>query len=95
LAYELVAQIPGVRILGPAATKRSGLITFVVEGQAAADVAWRLDGFGIAVRAGHHCAMPLHQQLGLPASCRASFYLYNTRDEVEQFAAALAKIVRG
>ena len=93
LAYELVAKIPGVRILGPEPAKRGGLLTFVVAGKAASDIAWQLDGDGIAVRAGHHCALPLHQQLEIPASCRASFYLYNTREEVEQFASSLQRIL--
>lgn len=92
LAYERLRQIPQLQILGPPPPHRGGLVTFALPGKAAADLAWQLDGWGIAVRAGHHCALPLHQQLGLNASCRASFYLYNTREEVELFAAAVARL---
>jgi len=52
-----------------------------------------LDQKGIAIRAGHHCAMPLHESLGLGSTCRASFYLYNTADEVAEFVEALSKVV--
>ncbi len=56
------------------------------------DVATLLDQEGIAVRAGHHCAQPLHRLLGIPASCRVSFYLYNTPEEVDRFLAALDQV---
>jgi cysteine desulfurase/selenocysteine lyase len=62
---------------------------FLVRGIHAHDVAQIMDQFGVAIRAGHHCAMPLHKRLGLAASNRASFYFYNTLDEVEQLAVAL------
>jgi cysteine desulfurase/selenocysteine lyase len=63
-----------------------------MEGVHPHDVAAILDQDGVAVRAGHHCAMPLHQKLGLPATTRASFYLYNTREEVDQLITGLHKV---
>jgi len=64
---------------------------FSVEGIHAHDVAQLLDAEGVAVRAGHHCAMPLHDRLGVPATARASFYLYNTTSEVDVLIEALYK----
>ena len=92
-AYEQLAGINGMTILGPAADSRSGLISFVVDGVATQDISILLDQQGVAIRAGHHCAMPLHQHLDIRASCRASFYLYNTLDEVDHFVAALQKVL--
>lgn len=91
-AHELLAQIEGVRIIGPAPEQKAGIVTFVVEGVHAHDVAQTLDGRGIAVRAGHHCTMPLHKRLGLTATTRASFYFYNTLAEVEHLAASLQEV---
>ena len=90
-AHELLAEIPGVRILGPAPEKKGGIVSFVVDGIHAEDVSRVLDLKGIAVRSGHHCAMPLHKRYGVEASCRASFYLYNTLEEVERLATALGE----
>ena len=92
-AYEQLLGVDGIRILGPPADRRSGLISFVVDGVATQDISILLDQQGVAIRAGHHCAMPLHQHLEIRASCRASFYLYNTLDEVDQFVAALKKVL--
>ncbi|MDX1946586.1 MAG: SufS family cysteine desulfurase [Pirellulaceae bacterium] len=91
LAHELTAEIPGLRVLGPPPEQKGGVFSFVVEGTHPDDLSRILDLHGIAVRSGHHCAMPLHERLGISASCRASFYVYNTAGEVEQFAAALRK----
>jgi cysteine desulfurase/selenocysteine lyase len=88
-AHELLAGIEGLRFLGPAPEHKAGIVSFTVDGLHPHDAAQLLDGDGIAVRAGHHCAMPLHKHLKIPASTRASFYLYNTPDEVEQLATAL------
>jgi cysteine desulfurase/selenocysteine lyase len=88
-AHEVLSEIKGVRIQGPDVAHRSGIVSFVVEGIHAHDVAQLLDRHGVAVRAGHHCAMPLHQRLGLTATTRASFYLYNTPEEVDALGAAL------
>ncbi len=93
-AYELIMEVDGAKILGPAADCRAGLVSFVIEGVSSQDISILLDQLGIAIRAGHHCAMPLHKQLGIKASCRASFYLYNTLDEVEQMGEALKKVVQ-
>ena len=86
-------NIEGLTIWGPSAEHRSGIVSFTIKGVAAQDLAILLDQKGFAIRVGHHCAMPLHQRLGIKASCRASFYLYNTLDEVEAFADALEAVV--
>jgi cysteine desulfurase / selenocysteine lyase len=84
---EVVSAIPGVRILGPLSTeRRGGALSFVVDGVHPHDVGQVLDELGIAVRTGHHCAWPLHRALGAQASTRATFYLYNTHDEVDALA---------
>ncbi len=92
-ALERLAEVPGVRVLGPAnPNEKGGVAAMVVEGLHPHDIAQVLDFDGIAVRAGHHCAMPLHQRYGLPASTRASFYLYNTFDEIDRLVEALYKV---
>ena len=79
-----LAAIEGVRILGPSAPAgRGAAVSFEVDGVHPHDVGQVVDEYGIAVRAGHHCAWPLHRALGVQASTRASFYLYNTLDEVD------------
>jgi cysteine desulfurase / selenocysteine lyase len=84
---EALGAIPGVRILGPLSTEdRGGALSFVVDGIHPHDVGQVLDELGIAVRTGHHCAWPLHRALGAQASTRATFYLYNTHDEVDALA---------
>ena len=88
-AHELLGEIGGVRMLGPSPDRKAGTVSFTLESAHSKDVSVYLDMKGIAVREGHHCAMPLHERFGVTASCRASFYLYNTLDEVEQFAAAV------
>jgi cysteine desulfurase/selenocysteine lyase len=87
--HELLGEIPGVRILGPAPEHKGGIVSFVLDGMHAHDVAQLLDRQGIAVRAGHHCTMPLHKRYGITASARASFYFYNTLEEVEKLSDAL------
>jgi len=82
-AYERLREIDGLTILGPAPEHRAGLVSFVLAQPHAHDVAQLLDQQGIAVRAGHHCTWPLHDRLGIAASTRASFYLYNTPGEVD------------
>jgi cysteine desulfurase/selenocysteine lyase len=93
-AHAVLGAIPGVRVLGPAPEHKGGIVSFVVERMHAHDVAHLLDRRGIAVRAGHHCAMPLHKRLGITASTRASFYLYNTLEEVEQLGRAVEEAQR-
>jgi cysteine desulfurase/selenocysteine lyase len=90
-ALEALSELSGVRVLGPPAGERGATLSFVVEGMHPHDIAELLNRDGIAVRAGHHCAMPLHEILGLPATTRASFYLYNTFAEVDKLVAALHK----
>lgn len=85
-------EVDGIRLLGPR-HHRAGIVSFTVERVHPQDLAIKLDLQGIAVRAGHHCTMPLHDKLGLSASCRASFYLYNTLDEVDCFVDALKAAV--
>jgi cysteine desulfurase/selenocysteine lyase len=86
-ALTALTGIEGLRILGPATPQdRGAAISFEVDGVHPHDVSQVLDESGIAVRAGHHCAWPLHRALGVQASTRASFYLYNTRDEVDSLA---------
>jgi len=92
LALSLLDEVPGVRTFGPRGPDRGGVVAFEVEGLHAHDVATALDLQGIAVRAGHHCAQPLGKVLGAPATARASFYVYTTREEVERFAAAVAAV---
>lgn len=87
---EKMGEIPWIRIFGPpTADERSGVVAFEVEGAHPHDVATILDSFGIAIRAGHHCTQPLMRRLGVPATNRASFYIYNTRDEVDKMIKAL------
>jgi len=94
LAHEALEQLGGIKILGPPPQFKGGIVSFVVEGVHAHDVAQILDAHGVAIRAGHHCAMPLHKRLKLVASNRASFYLYNTSEEVELLARAVAACQR-
>jgi cysteine desulfurase / selenocysteine lyase len=91
-AVELLTEIEGVTMFGPRPEDRAGILSFVVDGVHAHDVSQWLDTRGVAVRAGHHCAMPLHKRLGVSATSRASFYLYNTMEEVELFADAVREV---
>jgi len=91
-ALERLEEIPGVRVLGPSADKKGGVVAFVLEGVHPHDVAQILDHYGVAVRAGHHCAQPLHEKFGLPATTRASFYLYNTRAEADKLVEAIYQV---
>jgi cysteine desulfurase / selenocysteine lyase len=94
-ALQALAETEGVRILGPTApVDRGGAISFTVEGVHPHDVSQVLDERGIAVRAGHHCAWPLHRAFGVQASTRASVYLYNTRDEVDALAEGIRETQR-
>ena len=82
-ALERLAEVPGLTMYGPEAGQKGAVAAFTMEGIHPHDLAQLLDAEGIAVRAGHHCAMPLHDELGIPATTRASFYLYNTPAEVD------------
>ncbi|MFF9478764.1 cysteine desulfurase [Streptomyces sp. NPDC014733] len=86
-ALELLAEIPGVRLVGPTELRdRGATVAFTVDGIHPHDVGQVLDEHGVAVRVGHHCARPLTQRYKIPATTRASFYVYNTTDEVEALA---------
>jgi cysteine desulfurase/selenocysteine lyase len=93
LCLERLADLPSVRVLGPSLQHRAGIVSFVVAGVSPQDISILIDRQGIAIRAGHHCAMPLHDRLGVPNSCRASFYLYNTEEDVHRFADALQHVI--
>jgi cysteine desulfurase/selenocysteine lyase len=94
IAHEVLGEIPSVRILGPAPEQKGGIVSFTVEGLNVQDIAFFVNRHGFAVRPGHHCAMPLHKRFGIPASNRASFYLYNTLDEVRAFGPALQATIK-
>lgn len=91
-ALERLEEVPGVKVYGPQASERGGVTAFTLDDVHAHDVAQILDGDGIAVRAGHHCAMPLHDILNVPATTRASFYLYNSVEEIDKLIEAIYKV---
>jgi cysteine desulfurase / selenocysteine lyase len=94
-ALEALGAIDGVRILGPLTTEdRGGAVSFTVEDVHPHDVGQLLDELGIAVRADHHCAWPLHRAFGVQATTRATFYVYNTHDEVDALAEAVRQAQR-
>lgn len=88
-AFERLSEVEGLCILGPGPDQRGGLISFTLGDIHPHDLSAILDREGVAIRAGHHCAQPLHDKLGIVASARASFYLYNTVEEVDALANAL------
>ena len=89
-AMEKLKEIYGITIYGP--KERGAVISFNVHGVHAHDVSQILDSEGVAIRAGHHCAMPLHSVLGVSSTARASFYLYNTEEEIDVMAKAIGKV---
>jgi cysteine desulfurase/selenocysteine lyase len=91
LATTRLATIDGLRVYGPKPAERSGVVSFTVEGIHPHDLATILDEEGVCIRAGHHCAQPLMRRLQLPATARASFYLYNDEEDVEALARAVEK----
>ncbi|EAM8818794.1 cysteine desulfurase SufS [Salmonella enterica] len=91
-ALEQLAQVPDITLYGPA--QRLGVIAFNLGKHHAYDVGSLLDNYGIAVRTGHHCAMPLMAWYGVPAMCRASLAMYNTHEEVDRLVAGLTRIHR-
>ncbi|RJR27106.1 cysteine desulfurase [candidate division WWE3 bacterium] len=91
-AASELSKFERVKILGPKdVNERYGMITFYTEGAHAHDVATVLNSYGVAVRSGHHCTMPLHKKYDIPASLRASFYIYNNKDDVDVLTGALKK----
>lgn len=93
-ALDRLSEVPGLTLYGPAPERRNGVATFTLADIHAHDIAQLLDAEGVAIRAGHHCAMPLHQRLGVAATARASFYLYNTQHEVDALIDALDRARR-
>jgi cysteine desulfurase/selenocysteine lyase len=91
-ALERLEEIPGLKLFGPTADKKGGVASFTFDGIHPHDVAQILDRDGIAVRAGHHCAQPLHEKFGITATTRASFYLYSTKDEVDKLVEGMYKV---
>jgi cysteine desulfurase / selenocysteine lyase len=94
LAYatERILTVPGVRIFGTA-EKKAGVLSFVLEGIHPHDIGTILDVEGVAIRTGHHCAQPVMKHFGIPATARASFAFYNTKEEVDAFIRALHKVI--
>jgi cysteine desulfurase/selenocysteine lyase len=94
-ALERLREVPGLRILGPLdARDRGGAVSFTMDVAHPHDIAQVLDGEGIAIRAGHHCAQPLHRRFGVAASARASVHLYNTPEDIDALVAGLATVRR-
>ncbi len=91
-ALERLEEVPGVTVYGPPAEKKGGVAAFTLDGVHPHDIAQVLDRHGVAVRAGHHCAMPLHDRFNLPASARASFYLYSTPADVDRLVDGLYQV---
>lgn len=91
VAYERLAAMDDVTIYGPVPEKRSGALSFTMTDVHPHDLATILDGEGVCIRAGHHCAQPLMRRLGVPATARASFYLYNDEADIEAMARGMEK----
>jgi len=94
--YTKLSEVPGVTIYGPTQSAKGGraaLCAFNVEGLHATDLSTLLDASGVAVRSGHHCTQPVHRYLDIPASARASLYIYNTKAEVDTFIKELKETV--
>ena len=92
-ATEKIVTVPGVRIIGNAKLK-AAILSFVIDGIHPHDIGTIMDRDGIAIRAGHHCAMPAMQRFGVPATARASFAFYNTKDEIDVFVDTLGKAIK-
>jgi cysteine desulfurase/selenocysteine lyase len=90
-ALDVLADVPGIELYGPAPDRRAGIVMFNVEGVHPHDMAQILDLDGIAIRAGHHCCQPLMRKLGVPATNRASFYLYTVPEEIDRLGAAVRR----
>ncbi len=88
-ALEALSEIKGITLYGPPASQRAGVATFTIQGIHPHDISEVVDKDGIAIRAGHHCAMPLHLRLNVSATARASFYLHTTTQEIDKLVASL------
>lgn len=93
-AMARLEEVPGVHILGPAAERRGGVVAFTLAGAHPHDIADILGGLGICIRAGLHCAEPLHQRFGVPATARASFYVYTVPEDIDALIAGLHEVRR-
>ena len=91
-ALGRMGEIPGITLYGPPAERRTGIVSFNIDGVHPHDVAQILDMSGVAIRAGHHCCQPLMQKLGVAATNRASFYLYTVQEEIDQLVDGLATV---
>ena len=91
-ALDRLEEIPGVKVFGPTADKKGGVAAFTLEGVHPHDIAQILDRDGVAIRAGHHCAQPLHEKFGLTATARASFYVYSLPQEVDALVNGIYKV---
>jgi cysteine desulfurase / selenocysteine lyase len=91
-ALERLEEIPGVKVFGPSADKKGGVAAFTLEGVHPHDIAQIVDRFGVAIRAGHHCAQPLHEKFGITATARASFYLYSLKEEVDKLVEGIYEV---
>jgi cysteine desulfurase/selenocysteine lyase len=91
-AWNQMLEIPELKIYGPEPDDRCGVIAFNIAGVHPHDTGSILDEGGVCVRAGHHCAQPLHARLAIDASTRASFYIYNTEEDVDQLVDGLHRV---
>jgi cysteine desulfurase/selenocysteine lyase len=91
-AMEALSEVEGLKMIGPPVAQRGGVVAFTLDGVHPHDISQLLDQDGIAIRAGHHCAMPLHQRLCIPASARASFYLYTSPEDVDRLVMGLNRV---
>src|SRR5690606_19134386 len=92
-AHKLLEDVPGIRVFSNL-PKKGPIISFVVDGAHSSDIGSMLDNDGIAVRCGHHCTQPLMSSLGVSGTVRASFSIYNTKEEIEVFVKSLNKVIR-
>jgi cysteine desulfurase/selenocysteine lyase len=93
-AMERLAELPEIEVIGPGPAERGAVVSFWMDTAHPHDIAAILDGEAVYVRAGHHCAQPLHDRFCIPASARASFYIYNDKDDVDALVAALHKVTQ-
>jgi cysteine desulfurase/selenocysteine lyase len=93
-AIQGLESIRGIRVLGPKLENKTGIVSFAVDRVHPDQIGQYLNAMGIAIRVGHHCAMPLHERYGLPATARASFYIYNTMEEVDALIYGVERAVR-
>jgi cysteine desulfurase / selenocysteine lyase len=93
-AYEALSELDGLQVYGPPPSRRAGVISFSLDGIHPHDLATIADRDQVCLRAGHHCAMPLMTRLGIPATARASFYVYTQRDEVDRLVSSIKEAQR-